>query len=104
MDEVESKAYSWKWITADELLSHGACELLYALLIPSASATSTATIYDGEDINGEVVVAFRTAQSNQADFSPAKPIYCRRGIFVDTIANVLGVFVQWRELGHKGGE
>jgi len=100
----ESKQYSWAWVTADRLLSHGACELLYALFVPSSSSTATATIYDGENTLGEVLVAFRAAQSNQANFSPAKPVYCRRGLFVDCIANVKGVFVQWRELGHKGGE
>lgn len=101
--EVESKAYSWKWVTADELLSHGPCELLCAKFIPSAAATATATIYDGENTSGDIIVAFRTAQSKQADLSPKKPIYCRRGIYVDCIANVRGVFVQWRELGHKEG-
>lgn len=96
---MESKEYSWNWVTADQLISHGPAELLYAKLIPSAAATSTATIYDGENTSGDIVVAFRTAQSRQADLKPPKPVYCRRGIFVDAIANVKGVFVQWRQLG-----
>lgn len=100
--EVESKEYSWKWVTADELLSHGACELLCVKFVPDSSATATCTIYDGENTNGDIIVAFRTAQSRQADFKPAKPVYCRRGLYLDSIANVLGVFVQWRELGHGG--
>jgi len=102
--QVESKEYSWKWVTADELLSHGPCELLYAMFIPSAAATATATIYNGENTNGDIIVAWRTAQSKQAVLSPKAPLYCYRGIFVDNIANVRGVFVQWRELGNKGGE
>ncbi len=97
----ESKEYSWAWVTADRLLSHGPCELLYAKLVPSSSATATATIYDGENTNGDIIVAFRTATSRQADCRPARPVYCRRGIYVDAIANVLGVFVQWRELGSR---
>ena len=103
MEPVDSKDYSWKWVTADELLSHGPCELLCAKFIPSAAATATATIFNGENIGGETVIAFRTAQSRQADLSPLKPIYCRRGIYVQCIANVKGVFVQWQELGHKAG-
>ncbi|GAH47650.1 unnamed protein product, partial [marine sediment metagenome] len=29
---MESKEFSWKWITASELLSHGASELCHILL------------------------------------------------------------------------
>ena len=103
MDKLDSKQYSWAWVTADRLLSHGPAELLYALFVPSASATATATIHDGESTSGNVIVAFRTAQSNQAEFDPPEPIYCRKGIFVDDIANVKGVFVQWRERRHEEG-
>lgn len=95
---MESKEYSWAWVTADICLSHGPCELLYAKFIPSASATSTATIYDGEDTTGTKIVEFRTAQSRQADLRPPKPVYCRHGLYVDALANVKGVFVQWREV------
>lgn len=96
---MESKEYSWKWVTADELLSHGPCELLYAKFIPSSAATATATIHNGSSTSGQTVVAWRTAQSKQADFTPLEPVYCRQGLYVDGIANVKGVFVQWRELG-----
>lgn len=98
---MESKEYAWEWVTASKVVARGACDLLFAKLIPSASATSTAVIYNGEDTNGEIVVPFRTAQSRQADFKPPKPIYCRRGLYVACTANVRGVFVQWRELGHE---
>ncbi len=95
---MESKEYSWKWVTADELLSHGPCEVLYAKFIPSGAATATATLYDNEEASGRVIVAWRTAQSMQADFTPPKPIYCEHGLYVDTLDNVKGVFVLWREL------
>ena len=100
---VESKEYSWKWVTADELLSHGACELLYALFIPSDAATATAIVYNGENTSGDIVVSFRGAESRQSVFSPKAPVYCRRGLYVDCGSNTRGVFVQWRELGHKEG-
>ena len=95
---MESKDYTWKWVTADEILTKGPCEILYALFIPSSSSTATATIFTGEDATGTTVVAFRTAQSRQSEFKPPKPVYCERGLFVDDIANVKGVFVQWRNL------
>ena len=98
---MESKDYSWKWVTADEILTKGPCEILYAIFIPSSSATSTATIFTGEDTAGTTVVAFRTAQSRQSEFNPPQPAYCERGLFVDDIANVKGVFVMWRNLPRK---
>lgn len=101
--EAESKQYSWKWVTADELLSHGPCELIYALLVPSGAGTCTATLYDGENTNGTPIVEFRCAESKGQELSPKKPVYCRQGLYVDCIAIVKGVFVQWRELGHKAG-
>ena len=101
--EVKSIQYRWAWVTKDSVLSRGVCELLYALFVPSAAATATLTLYDGENTNGDKIVEFRTAESKGVPFSPKAPIYCRRGLYIDAIANVKGVFVQWRELG-QGGE
>jgi len=95
---AESKEYSWAWVTADRLLTDKECELVYALLVPSSSATCRARIYDGENTSGDTVVDLRTAQSNPVPFKP-EPVYCRRGLYVDCVTdNVLGVFVQWRHL------
>ncbi len=103
MDNTKHKC-SWAWVTTDKIVSEGPAELLYAMLIPSSSATSTATIYQGETTDGKIVVAFRTAESRQAVFYPPEPVRCEQGLFVDVIANVKGVFVQWRELPRNGGE
>jgi len=99
---MESKEYSWKWVTADELLSHGPCEFLGSHHVPSTAGTSTIDIYNGENTNGEVIVKCRTAESRATPFHPPKPIYCRRGLYLDIKANCLGVFMMWRELGKKG--
>ncbi len=95
---MDSKAFSRKWVTADEILAKGPCEILYALFIPSSSATATATLFNGLDTTSETIVAFRTAQSRQSEFRPPEPVYCEHGLFVDAIANAKGVFVQWRNL------
>jgi len=103
MEEVrDSKEYSWAWVTADRLLSHGACELIFTYHVPSTAGTSTVNFYDGENINGDLIVKCRTAESRATMFMPPKPVYCRRGLYVDIKANCLGVFVMWRELGPKG--
>lgn len=95
---MESKDYSWKWVTADECLCKRKCELIYANLVPSTAATCTATLYNGVDTSGEVINAFRTAESKHSDFAPPVPVLCRGGLFVDCITVVKGMFVMWRVL------
>ena len=95
---MESKEYSWKWVTASELLSNRACELIFAHLIPSEAGTCTATIYDGENALGAVITAMRTAISQHCDFAPPIPVYCRKGLYFQSITIVKGCFIMWREL------
>ena len=99
---MESKEISWAWVTADRLLSHGPCELLYAHLVVSA-ADAVSYLYDGENTGGDKIVTLESAAITGLNFNPPKPIYCRRGLYVDKGTNVTGIFVQWRELGHKEG-
>lgn len=101
---MESKEYSWAWVTADELLSHGACELCYAVAVSDGGAIENTAIYDGESTNGTLVINFNSGVKAEIPLTPKEPIYCRRGLYVDIGENTEGVFVQWRELGHKGGE
>lgn len=99
--KVESKEYSWAWVTEDRLLSHGACELVYACLVPSG-ATTNSILYDGENTSGEIIVTLKAATVRNIPFSPKVPVYCRRGLYIDIGSSVTGIFVQWRELGHRG--
>lgn len=103
MKEVESKEYSWKWVTDDELLSHGACELLFAFLVSDGTGTCGADLYDGENTTGTRIVRFRLAASATRAFSPKVPVYCRRGLYVGALVYARGIFIQWRELGHGEG-
>lgn len=94
----DSKEYSWARVMEDRLLSHGACELLYAYL-DAGTADDYATIYDGENTSGEVITIVRSAAKNPRPFSPKVPVYCRRGLYIDLATATSVVFVQWRELG-----
>lgn len=106
----ESKEYSWAWVTADQLLSHGPCDLLYANMRPSAE-NDIVTLYDGENTSGGIVAILQGAydygaavqKGQSVSFSPPVPVYCRMGLYVDLGATATRVFVQWRELGHKAG-
>lgn len=101
---IESKEFSWKWVTADELLSRRACELVYARLTPATDA-GLCILYNGENADGEVIEQLETAGMNNCEFYPAKPVYCGRGLYVGTVTTVKGIFVQWREIpqgiGHE---
>lgn len=101
---MESKEYSWKWVTADELLSHGACEFLYCRLTPDGEK-GWAYLYDGENTNGELFLVIATSSKYNCECRPPKPIYCRRGLYVGNLFTA-EILVQWRELGHgkEGGE
>lgn len=99
MENVESKEYSWKFVTADELLTRSPCELIFAYLVVSAASTDT-HLYDGENTAGKKLVTLECAAVTGHPFRPSIPIYCRRGLYVDVGTNVTGVFVQWRDLGY----
>jgi len=101
--EVESKEYSWAWVTASELLSHGACELLYAQAVSDGGEIKDTILYDGENTNGDQIINLQRGTEGNIILSPKVPIYCRRGLYVDIGSSTEGVFVQWRELGHKEG-
>lgn len=95
-----SKEYSWEWVTADRLLSHGPCELIYALL--SLRGAGSATIYDGESTSGNVVAILQDPVGGEVvHLVPPQPLFCPRGLYVDVGSHVDGVLVQWRELKHE---
>lgn len=94
---MESKEYSWAWITASRLLSHGPCELVYIMLTSAANA-ATATIYDGESTSGDTVAILEATTNISQQMHFSTPVYCRKGLYVAIDANATGAFVQWREL------
>jgi len=98
-----SKEYSRKWVTATELLSHGACELIYAQAVSDGGEIKDTILYDGENTNGELLINLQKGTEGNITFSPKEPVYCRRGLYVVIGSSTEGVFVQWRELGHKEG-
>ncbi|GAH60970.1 unnamed protein product [marine sediment metagenome] len=100
---MDSKEYSWKWVTADELLCPTACDLVSAHLVPDASTTATATYFDGQDTKGRTILRVRVAGSKHCDFDPAQPVYCRRGLYVEIVTNVRGILFQWRPRSSKEG-
>jgi len=98
MDHLDSINYSWKYVTGDEQLSTGACELVYARLTPAAKAGS-AILYNGENDQGDKIVELNTADLHNCECSPPVPVYCRRGLYVGSVTTVDGILIIWREIG-----
>jgi hypothetical protein len=94
---LESKEYSWAWVTADRILTEGECELVYAYLVPSGAETDT-HLRNGVDANADIVVTLKAATVTDKAFSPKVPVYCRKGLFADIGSATSGLFVQWRNL------
>lgn len=94
---MESKDYSWDYVTGDRCVRTGPCELVSAYLVPSAGTTDSA-LYDGTDSKGKKIADLKEAAISGHPFSPLIPIYCAKGLFVDVGTSVSGILVQWRNL------
>ncbi len=94
---MDSRSYSWAWVTSDQLLTEKPAELVSATLVPSAATTDSA-IYNGRNASGDKVIGLKRATVDNLDFAPPVPIYCDKGIYVDVGTSVTGILVQWRAL------
>jgi len=94
---LESKEYSWAWVTADRLLTERECELIYAHMAVSDAETDT-HLRNGVDANADIVVTLKSAVVTGLPFSPPVPVYCRKGLFADIGSKTSGLFVMWRNL------
>ena len=94
---MKGKEYSWAWVTADLLLSHGPCELVYAFCVPDDTEPE-AYVYNGENTSGDKLFRFVGGSKRNIPFSPKQPVYCEKGLYIDIGKDIEGIFVQWREL------
>ena len=103
MERIESTGCSWAWVTVSRALSRGPCELLYAQAISDGGEIKDTLLYAEENATGELIMNFQMGANGNITLSPQTPIYCCRGLYAIVGDSTEGVFVQWRELGHKGG-
>lgn len=94
---MESKRYSWDFVTTDRVLNSGPCELLFAYLVPSGATTDSA-LYDGISTSGKRIATLKVSSVDGVAFSPPVPIYCDTGLYVDVGTSVTGILVMWRGL------
>ena len=98
MELIDSKRYSWKWVTVNSILCRTPCEVC-AVILTSDGTESVATLYNGVDGSGEVIAIVRALGNRSCPFNIHHHIYCSKGLYVDvkTDAHVTGMFVQWLE-------
>ncbi len=94
---MESKNYSWQYVTIDSQLCEGPCELVSAYLVVSAASTDSA-IYNGMGTKGDKIVDLKSAAVTGHLFNPPVPVYCNKGLYVDVGTSVSGILVQYRKL------
>lgn len=94
---ADKKPAAWRWVTADEKLSPGPCELL-AVYATAAAAVGSLTMRHGTNDKGGVIVILEANTNVTEHFQPPEPVPCETGLFVDMGSNITGAFVQWREL------
>ena len=99
---MDSKDYSWKWVTADELLSKTACDLCQIVLTCNVGNCNM-KVYNGESETGEYVMRLKGLQNRSVNAGIHNHPYLRRGLFVTLDGNCLGAFVQWRSRPSKEG-
>lgn len=93
----DAKEYSWKWVTGDELLSKRACEICVVALTCDGD-NCYATIYDGENTNGDIVAVLRALGNGTCQVAIHHHIYCRRGLYIALEGDhCTGMLVQWLE-------
>jgi len=96
MQPDDAKEYSWKWVTASELLCKTPCEL--CAVIQTCKTTPCRThIFNGEDNTGEMVVRLECLANRSVPAILHHHIYCRRGLYVELSDDTYGIFIQWLE-------
>ena len=92
-----SKDYTWKFVTASELLSRRPCELC-SIILSCEGGACHAVVYDGHNTNGKVIINFKSLEKRAQQIPLHDHIYCNEGLYVYLDDDVRGLFVMWREI------
>lgn len=97
---VDSKEISSKLVTASEVLTHTAADLL-EVLVTHTTGTAQCRVYDGEDTNGELKLDLKVQYSQSFKFPEG--LYMRRGIYFYDDTKVQSALIRWRNRPSKEG-
>lgn len=85
---------SWKRFNANGIVAKGPGTISYVILTANA-APCNASLYDGEDTNGEWIVSLKTTTAQSRPYAFDDHLYFRRGLYLAVDANVLGITIVW---------
>lgn len=90
---------SWAYVTADRCLCSVSCKLHSVIFTPSG-AGADAEVRNGDSVNAPIVIPFTAAAAvNTVPMIFKEPLLLDRGLFVDIGASMIGVMVQWEQVG-----
>jgi len=96
-EHIDAKVYSWKWVTASELLSRRPCELC-SIVLSCEGGACNAIIYNGQNSNGRVLMNIKSLEKRAQQIPLHDHVYCADGLYVYLDDDVRGLFVQWIEV------
>lgn len=103
LETMESywKSLDYELTTADKKVSNGPSFVYATHLVASSGGVGTAIIRDGHDTSGEGVISLSalTSSNDPRKFDP--PLYFKKGIFVDVVANVSSVLIHFMRARDK---
>ncbi len=94
---ARARSASWKWITADELVTPNPCILSYVILT-AKNNNCTLTMHDGQDTNGEVIAVLETTANQSRPFAFHDHIQTKQGLYVNLSGDVLGILIVWHDI------
>lgn len=97
MNDVESKDWGWTWLTGDRLVVRGPCYLRKAKLTPDGSNAANATLYDGIDTRGDVIIVLRCGATGNDNVNWSVPVFLKQGLYADLSTNITGLHVQYKK-------
>ena len=104
--DLETMESYWKRLdfeltTADKKVSNGPSFVYAAHLVANTGGVGTAIIRDGHDTSGEAVISLSalTSSNDPRKFDP--PLYFKKGIFVDVVANVGSILIHFMRARDK---
>ena len=99
---IHNPNVQWDNLDGDRLLSDKPCWLHHAYVSASNDSAGFA-LYDGHDANGKKITDMWCDAAGGINFKPAKPVYCRQGLYV-VVEALSFMFVEYELENYPHGE
>ena len=95
------KSLAYDVTAVDKKVSGRPCFIYAVHLVANSSGVGTAIVRDGHDTSGEAVISLSalTSSNDPRKFDP--PLYFKKGVFIDVVANVSSIMIHFMQAGEK---